>query len=130
MLFRSYPTGRPILNPHYQSDHWNYGLLAETVDHLVVQTQLYCHANTTSFASAVTKVLGQYAAASASGAPTFQITLGNNLTITPNQVSPSQAYNCTHVLTQDGLRTLYVWWGTGANSDLLTFLKDIGRSKR
>ena len=128
LLSIGYPTGRPISEPKFRSDHWDYGALSGVVDRLDVQTQTYCHESARSFENATSRVRDQYAAVGASGIPTFQVTLGINASLTPNQVSPSQAYNCTQVLTGDGLKTLYLWFGPGSNSDVLRFLKDIGRT--
>jgi hypothetical protein len=128
LLSVGYPTGQPLSNPHDASYGWNYGALAGTVDVLDVQSQSLCRKGAAAFATGVSTVLSQYAASSASGAPTFQVTLGINASLTPNQVSPTRAYGCTAVLTDAGLRTLYVWWGPGANSQLITFLRDLGRT--
>ncbi len=123
-----YPTGRPILFRTYKADDWNYGELADAVDQLVIQSQTYCRMNMTWWTEAVDDVLGQYASVLPPTGPTFQVTLGVNSTVTPNEVSPLQAYNCTRLLTHDGLTSLYLWWGPGANSDVLKFLRDIGRT--
>jgi hypothetical protein len=127
LLSIGYPTGRPIATAQFRADNWSYGILAKTVDALVVQTQAYCHNSTPSFANATTTVLDQYAAADAPGLPTFQVTLGVNTSLTPNQVSPSHAYSCAKVLAHDGLKTLYLWFGPGSNVDVVRFLKDLGR---
>ena len=122
-----YPTGRPILGPHFAADNWSYAALGSTVDQLVVQTQTYC-SHLTDFGNAVNHVLGEYTTA---GEPrtnlSFQITLGNNVSLTRNEVSPKAAYRCARDLTEDNLPSLYLWWGPGSNSDVVEFLKDIGR---
>ena len=128
LLSIGYPTGQPIASAQYRIDDWNYGVLAEKVDQLVVQSQTYCHKGITSYRNAVSDVLGQYAQESAPGVPTFQITLGVNASLTPNQVTPSQAYNCARVLTDFGLSTLYLWWGPNSNPEVQRFLEDIGRT--
>jgi len=127
LLGIGYPTGKPIAFANWTKDHWNYASLAEVVNDLVVQSQTYCRQGTAQYASAISDVLAQYLAAGAPGAPTYQVTLGNNVNVTPNQVSPLQAYNCSSILTTDGLKTLYLWWGPGTNSNVIAFLKDIGR---
>jgi len=125
-----YPFGRPIDNPGWTKYHWDFGKLAEVVDQLVVQTQRYCQDNTSDFQTATSIVLGQYAADHVAGSPIFQVTLGINATVTPNQVDPQQAYACARVLTNDGLRSLFLWWGPGDNSGVVQFLRDIGRHAR
>jgi hypothetical protein len=128
LLSVGYPTGQPLSNPHDASYGWDYGTLAGTVDLLEIQSQSLCQKGTSAFRTGVSTVLSEYAASSASGSPTFQVTLGINSSLTPNQVSPTRAYGCTAVLTNDGLRSLYVWWGPGSNSQLLSFLRDLGRT--
>ena len=128
LLSIGYPTGRPIASPSFRADNWSYGVLAKTVDELVVQTQTYCHQGVAAFVNATNTVLTQYAATSAPGAPTFQITLGGNASATPNQVTPAQAYRCTQVLLQDGLKSLYLWFGPGSNDKVVQFLKELGRT--
>lgn len=129
LLSIGYPTGRPLAKAKFQSYQWDYGTLAGTVDQLVVQTQVYCHDRTAAFENAVRILLDQYAIAGVAASPTVQVTIGNNSTLTPNQVSPHQAYECAQVLTNHGLHTLYLWWGPSDNVGVLHFLKDIGRAK-
>jgi hypothetical protein len=123
-----YPIGRPILGAEVEDYRWNYAVLAGAVDRLVIQTQYYCKVGPTTFATAVSTVLDQYAAADVSPAPTFQVTIGNATTSLPNGVTAAPAYDCAQELTSLGLHTLYVWWDEGAASELVQFLQDIGRT--
>ena len=122
-----YPFGRPIAVKNWTQYDWDYGKLAKTVDQLVIQTQRYCRGGISKFQNAVSIVLGEYAADGVNGTPIFQITIGNNTTLTPNEVDPLQAYNCTQVLKDEGLRSLYLWWGPSDNAGVVQFLQEIGR---
>lgn len=125
-----YPFGRPIQTPGWTKYDWNYAELSQAVDVLVIQTQRYCHSSTASFESAVATVLSQFAADSmAVGPPVFQITIGNDTTYTPNQVGPFAAYECAQVLTNDHLKSLYLWWGPTDPKGVVDFLRDIGRTR-
>jgi len=122
-----YPVGRPILEPNLAVYGWNYATLAGTVDALTVQTQTYCKAGASTYAEALSTVLGQYATEGLPSLPEFQITIGNATTTLPNGVTAGPAYDCAAELAPLGLHSLYLWWNEGALPDLLTFLADIGR---
>lgn len=128
LLSVGYPTGRPLLEPAFRERHWNYARLARAVDRLVVQTQRYGRQGGPVFARAVSELLGQFASSSPGAPPTLQVTIGTRTRFTPNAVDVASAYECARLLTENGLRSLYVWWKPAENNQLVAFLREIGRA--
>lgn len=128
LLSVGYPTGRPLLEPAFRERRWNYAQLARSVDRLVVQTQRYCRQGAPVFAQAVSELLCQFARASPRAPPTLQVTIGTRTRFTPNAVDAASAYECARILTEHGLRSLYVWWKPAENEKLVAFLREIGRT--
>ncbi len=118
----AYPTGSHILRT---TPLWNYGEYASHVGQEWVETQEYCYASTSSFASAVQTMIGQFQQA---GQPlsklAVQVSIGGNKT---NFVTPTAAVACVNAALAEGITSIYLWTEGGYESWLGTTIADLQR---
>lgn len=116
------PTGRPVIQPSLTEYAWDYGVLAETVDELLIQTQTYCKDGATEFGNALDAIEAQYQA----NDPTLpwlpQITIAPNH---PNGISVSQAQACLEVARARGIEGTVLWWSPPYAERTVEFLHDL-----
>ncbi len=118
------PTGRPLLQPNLTVHAWDYGVLAGSVDELLIQTQTYCKDGATAFAQAIDAISGQYRAHGQTLPWLPQVTVASSA---PNGTSVAQAQACIAEARTRGVGGTVLWWSPQSVERTLSVMEDLNR---
>lgn len=118
------PTGRPILQAALQKHNWNYGILGQRVDQMIIQTQTYCKKSPQAFEAAIDKVLSQYQEAGATGRWFPLVSVDPRA---PNGVPIQRALDCANAIKGRGLTGFLMWWSPRHADVAIQLLQSLGR---
>ena len=116
------PTGRPLLQPSLTDYNWDYGVLATTVDEMLIQTQTYCAESVSAFSEAIREISGQYGARGQTRAWLPQVTIDP---VAPNGTSVGQAQACLSAARAQGVEGTVLWWSPAFVERMITFLRGL-----
>lgn len=118
------PTGRPLLQSNLANYRWNYGVLAGTVDELLIQTQTYCEDSVEVFTQAIDELATQYQAHGRTPPWFPQVTVDPEA---PNGTSVAQARACLTEARARGVRGAVLWWSPSSVGRTVAFMQALNR---